>query len=408
MESELIIRSERGDMAVREYVDRQIRLAAAAAAETEQTAAINNLIDNGDFNWSTMAYATPGTTPATAGDSNHRAYNWYRMQRATALLVEDDANSLKGSAHSLFGGETADTPRWDRTNGWAELGETGATAWDICCPLPNNFVTPGMRFRLQMLVRLRTATALPGPLKFFWSLYDNTNSAPAPTIIKGSAFTLDGATFGPVGATTRAYKLIVDTDYGGQVESTVKTITNAPAVLTPSNGVALSWPRYPGFTKVSIYVTVGGASFLVGIIGNGANAFNDTGQVLGAVAAVPSVATTQAQAYAETSDFSPTAEWVLWRFSIIAPQTYNASLTTGKQWLRGGVIGAMGDPHQLQIDRIGLSTGDGLWALSSRDQAAASLPSTAQTSSTQGPPAGGGAPPSDGEGAPLFKSVFFT
>lgn len=396
MEQELIIRTDsqgrqiRKELAVAELGQPDISLPTTDAS-------INNLIDDGDYNWSHDAYTTAGILPGTAGDGNNRAYGWFRIQRATALLVDDDAHGLKGAAHSLFAAETADTPRWDKTNGWAELGETGGTPWDIAAPLPNNVVTPGMRFRLQMLVRLRTATAIPGLLQMFWLLQDNT--AASPDVIKGSTFALDGNTFGALGATTRSYKLIVDTDYGGQVESTVKTIVDAPAVLTPSNGVALRWPRYPGFTNVTIYVTVGASSFIVGKIGNGVNAFNDVGQTLGTIGAVPTVTDTVARAYAINPNFRPTEDWQLAVWQIIAPQTYNASLTTGKQWLRGGVIGAMGDPHQLQIDRVGLSTGTGLWAISAHDQSAASLPSTSQTSSTQGPPTGGGgSDPGDGEG----------
>jgi hypothetical protein len=248
-----------------------------------------------------------------------------------------------------------------------------------------------------MLFRLRTATALPAPIQFFWSLWDNTNTAPAPRIIQGSAFTLTGATYGPLGATTRNYKLIIDTDQGGQVESNVLPINNAPAVLTADNGVTLTWPRYPGFTKVTIYVTVGGASFIVGIIGNGAAAFVDTGQVVAPVAVVPSVTDTVAKAYAVALNFTPSIDWQLCNFSIFAPQTYNASLTTDKQWLRGGVLGLMGDPHQLQIDRIGLSTGNGVWDPSAHDKSVKSGPSTSVTSSTQGPPSAGPLP-DDGEG----------
>ena len=401
LEQELIERIDSRSKQLQEQID-TLQTVTTELATAAANANIVNLVDNTDWNWSTLAYTTPGTTPATAGDANNRAFNFYRIQRATALLVEDDAHSLKSSGHSLFAGETADTPIWDKTNGWAALGETGATPWDICCPLPNNFVTPGMRFRIQMLVRLGTPDAIPGLLRFFWLFHDNTNSAPAPQTIKGSAFTLDGATFGPLGATTRSYKLIVDVDSGNQVESTVKTITDTPTTLTAENGVALAWPQYPGFTRVSIYVTEGGASFLVTIIGNGANAFNDTGQRLGPVDAVPTVTGTQAQAYAEAVDFRPTTAWELWRFNIVIPQTYNFGLTTGKQWLRGGVIGLMGAARQLQIDRLGVSTGDGLWSPSIRDLAAASPPSTTQTSSQQGPPTGGGGDPGgdpgDGEG----------
>lgn len=397
MEQELIERTESLGRDLRSDIVR-VGLQIPRIRPATNDAAIVNLIDNSDFNWSDIAYTTAGVTPATAGDDNNRAYHWYRIERATALLVEDDAHSLKGSAHSLFAGETADTPRWNKTEGWAELGGTGGTAWDIYCPLPTKFATPGQRFRLQMIFRLRTSTASPGALKFFWSLWDNTNTPPAPEIIKGSAFTLSGNTFGPVGGTARSYKLIVDVDNGTQVESTVLALVNTPAVLTAANGVALTWDRYAGFTRVTVYVTEGGVSSIAGIIGNGANAFNDTGQRLGTVAGVPSITGTVAQAYAETISFEPTLDWLGAVFSIAVPPTYDFSLTTGKQFLRGGVIGAMGDGHQLQIDRIGLSFGDGLWSPSIRDQNAQSDPSTSQTSSTQGPSFSGGDPPNDGEG----------
>src|ERR1051326_1852933 len=355
LEQELI---ERTENSAAELADRINDLAVPTTPlpATEADASIVNLMDDTDFNWSQAAYTTAGVLPATAGDTNNRAYGWYRIERATALPVEDDAHSLKGPAHSLAAAESADTPQWNKTEGWAEMGETGATPWDLYAPFPTNVVTPGMRLRIQMLVRLRTSASVPPGLKFFWELYDGTNATPG--IIKGSALALNGSTFGAAGATTRSYKLIVDTDYGNQVESTVRTITNTPAVLTPTNGVVLSWERIPGFTRVTIYVTEGGASFIAGIIGNGTNSFNDTGQLRAAVASVPSVTTTAAVAYAETSQFVPTLDWILWKFTIITPQTYNFSATTGKQYLRGGLIGLMGAGRQLLIDRIGVSPGN--------------------------------------------------
>lgn len=361
---------------------------------------IDNLIDDGDYSYSHAAYTTAGVTPGAAGDDNNRAFNWYRIERATALMVEDNAHALKGPAHSLFGAETADTPRWDKANGWAELGETGAIAWDICCPLPHNFIISGWRYNLQMICRLRTSTALPAPIQFAWAFHDNTNTAPAPRVIQGAPLTLSGGVFGPPGATTRNYKLIIDTDQGGQVESNVLTINNAPAALSAANGVNLSWPVIPGFTRVTIYASVAGATFIAGFVGNGAGAFTDTGQNFGAVGGgFPSVADTVAKAYAVARrNFEPSTEWLMATFTIFVPQTYNASLTTGRQWLRGSVLGLMGDPHQLQIDRIGVSTGTGIWSPSTHDKNVQSLPSTSITSSQQQPPFSGGPPPGDGEG----------
>nr|AUN37441.1 hypothetical protein [uncultured bacterium] len=397
MEQELIQRTESTGRQLRADIE-QLGLAIPRIEPPKNEAAIVNLIDDGDYSWSTLAYTTPGTTPGTAGDDNQRAYNWYREQRATVVLATDNAHGLKSAAHSLFGAETDDTPRWDKTNGWAELGETGATPWDVIAPLPNNFATPGMRLRVQMITRLRTSTTLPGPLQFFWLIQDNTVANPG--VLKGTAFVLDGAAFGTLGATSRSYKLIVDHDNGDQIESTIKTIANTPAVLSAMNGVALTWPRYPGFTKVTIYVQEGGVTSIAGFIGNGTNAFNDSGQRFGTVSGFPTATATQPRAYAEANPFVPTIDWQLWVFFIFVPQTYNFSLTTAQQMLRGGVIGPMGEGHQLQIDRIGVSTGDGVWSPSAHDSAVTSSPSTSQTSSQQGPPSSGSGDtaPSDGQG----------
>lgn len=405
----LEIIARQGDQALRKEID-AVAGQIPSPAPSGTTASISNLIDNSDYGWSKDAYENLGITPGTAGDPNNRAYNWYRMERATALLVEDDAHSLKGPAHSGFAGETSDTPRWSKLEGWAELGSAGATPWDICCPLPNNFVIPGMRLYIQMLARLRTASPLPATLRYFWEMWDNTNSAPLPAVIQGSAFTLNAATFGALGATTRAYRLIVDTDNGDQIESVTTTITNAPASLSPTNGVSLSWPAYGGFTQVSIYVLVGGSAFLVGIIGDGATAFLDTGQTLRSVPALPSAIGTKPQAYAEIN-FPIGLSWVEYDFNLLVPQTYNFSLTTGKQWLRGGIIGLTGEGHQVEIDRIGVSTGWGLWDWSGTDKrnGVHSIPSTQQTSSTQGPPSGAGEPPGpDGGGGPRDQNGPFT
>lgn len=400
MENELQILANQGDRALSDRID-IVEGSIPVVTPPDTSASISNLIDNSDYSFSDAAFTTAAVTPATAGDSNMRAYNWFRMQRATALLVADDARSLKSSGHSLFGGETADTPIWNKTDGWAELGETGATPWDIVCPLPNNFVTPGMRFYLQMLVRLRTSTALPGEINFFWEFFDNTNTAPLPDIIKGGTFTVTLATFGTAGATTRTYKLIVDTDAGDQVQTAATAIATANAAMSPTNGVRISWPAYPGFTTVSIYVTVGANSWLVGVVGDGSSSFLDTGQTLRSVTTVPTATGTVPRSYAQTraGTFVPTLSWALYEFTIVIPSTYDFSKTTGKQWLRGGVIGLMGDSRQLQIDRIGIATGIGKWSISEGDRKALSLPSTSQTGSTQGPPAGGGGAP-DGEGGP--------
>lgn len=380
---------------------------AATLPASQQLAAIVQLIDNSDFSWSKAAYTTAGITPATAGDDNQQAYNWFRQTTATTTLVFDHAHALKATGDSLFAaneGANADIPRWNRVDGWSQTGSVGAN-WDISYPLSTNFVTPSMRFYFQCIARLRTLTSFT-PVQIFAGFWDNTVSVPdnLPDWIRGSAFTLNAATFGPLGATTIAYKLIVTTDAGDTIESATATVTNAPASLSATNGVALTWPRYPGFTTVSIYKTVAGVSYLVFIEGNGANAFNDVGQTQRVVSAVPSGVTT-ARAYAQSRIFSPTADWQQFDLNIPVPQTYNFSKTTANQCLRFGLTGATGDGHQVEIDRIGISVDWGLWSPTDHDKNAPSPASTTQTSSSQGPPSGGGDPPDSGGGGPRCSTL---
>lgn len=376
------------------------RIAALEAAQEAPVSplvlgAIKQLLDNTDFSWSKLAYLTAGTTPATVGDMNFEAYNWFRQLQSDPLVF-DAAHALKSSGHSLFAaneGVNADIPRWNRVDGWGQMGSVG-TNWDIGCPLPTNFVTPSQRFYFQCLVRLRTDTPFSA-VKLYAGFFDNT-----PGIvdwIRSGSFPLSASVYGPTGSTTIAYKLIVTTDSGDTVSSTTVTITNAPASLSGSNGVALSWPRYGGFTTVAIYKTVSGVSYLVFTVGDGANAFNDVGQFQRVVDSVPSGVST-ARAYAETRVFNPSSAWAEFDLGIPIPPTYNFSLTTGNQCLRVGLTGATGEGFQVEIDRVGISSDWGLWAISDRDKNAASQPSTSQTSSTQGPPSGGGDPPDDGGG----------
>lgn len=381
--------------------------AIAAQAAAPPVPAIVNLIDNSDYNWSLDAYTTPGTTPASAGDGNYEAYNWYRQDRTLDLLVEDAASSLKSSGESTFAaneGADDDIPRWDRENGWAEIGSAGATNWDIACPLSSNIASPSQRFYFQVLASLRTGTAWPDGIRLFAELYDNTDSADGKRVLTGAAFDLTGAPYGTTGASTDQYKIIAITDYGAEIESIVLTITTANATLTAVHGNALSWASIQGVVRFDIYRKRSGTTYLIFQILDGATSYNDDGQTLKTVADFPAPGDTKGIARAVSPIFAPTATWRVFDLSIIVPPGYDQSKTTGKQWLRYGLDGATTDARQLLCDRIGLSHGWGTWTISSRDENVSvnmlgNIPTTGQTSSSQGPPSpAGGGPPDDGSG----------
>lgn len=92
------------------------------AVGTNATPSIQNLIDNGEVEFSKDAYTN---TPLAGGDIGFEAYNWYRQTEVTTLLAESAANALKYTGHSLYAaneGVNGNLPRWERVNGWIEFG----------------------------------------------------------------------------------------------------------------------------------------------------------------------------------------------------------------------------------------------------------------------------------------------
>lgn len=358
-----------------------INAVTATPSDTTTTQpSIQNLFDNGAIEWSKDAYLN---NPLLAGDIGYEAYHFFRQTQATTLLAETAANALKSTTHSLFAaneGANADIPQWNRVDGWAEFGAIG-TAYDIAAPLPTNFVREGVSFLIQFVHKLRTATAWPAGIEVAAMFYDNT--AGQEKIIEGGPFTISASVPNP-GATALEYKVIGRTDYGEEIESNVLAVPNAPATLSITHYVELSWVGAAGYINFDVYKKDAGIYYLVGEVDNGGTSFRDIGNTLSTVAGYPSISTTQARAYVETQGLAPTSEWARTTVVIRAPSTYNTSLTTGKQWLRLRITGATTDARQLLIDRIGVSTGDGGWARSANDLRAASAPSTTAATSDQG------------------------
>lgn len=412
----LVQRIYSGDEDVRDEIQNAKAIAQIIAPQQQQSfAAIVNQIDNGHLSWSKDAYTTAGITPATAGDGNHEAYNYFRQSRTLTKLVETAANALKASGHSLFAANenaNGDIPRWDRVNGWIELGSVGATIYDCAMPLSQNFIDQGHEYYIQILATRRTSTALPSGIKFFCGFYDNTTGQ--EKFVEGSDFTLGYNIIGQPGAAQVQYKVIARTSSGNEIQSNILSVNNSPAVLSlnPPNYILLNFQGSPSFLAYDIYKkeTASGNIYLIGFIRNSNDlSFIDSGQIERQVTAFPSVTGTRPKAYAETSRFAPGSPgvWVKHDLKIKIPDTYNRSLTTDKIWFRFGLTGATTDARQVLIDRIGVSPGQGIWALSANDRLAKSLPTITSASSSQGGTGTAGDPPPDGGGGPacLFKDV---
>ncbi len=402
-EQEMIMRMEGLFRGADSRIDSLQRLTAAAQVITKSTipTSIVNLIDNGDFDWSKDRFLN---NPVLGGDIDFECFNWFRHLMTDTLLVEDAAHALKYAGHSLYAaneGANADIPRWDRVNGWPEIGAIGA-GFDLACPLPDNFVRPGRgRFYIQMQASLRTATALPAGVQLYAGFWDNT--AGQRKWIEGGLFTLTAVRVGAAGATSRQFKVIGTSDYGSQIESNVVTIADSVASLSTANYVRLSLSGAPGFIQFDIYELVGGVVSRIGQIFNSIDvAYNhyDIAPKVTIGGAFPTVTLTKARAYAETDQVDITnGVWVVHDLAIPVPPTYNVGLTTDKQWLRIGLTASTTDARQVLFDRVGVSLGSGAWAPSTRRPANIS-PSTSMTGSNQGPPVGGGPLPGDGSGGP--------
>jgi hypothetical protein len=403
-EQEVRIRMERLFSEADERIE-QLAIATAAAqvlAPDENPISIVNLVDDSDFDWSKDRFLN---NPVLGGDIDFEAFNWFRHLKTDTLLVEDAAHALKFTGHSLYAaneGANADIPRWDRVNGWPEIGNAGATGYDLACPLPENYVRPGRgRLFVQFQAGRRTASALPAGLQVYGGIWDNTVGQ--QKYIEGGNFTLTAAIVGATGATSRQFKIIGTSDYNTQIESNVVTIANAPATLSTSNYIRLNMTGAAGFIQFDIYELVGGVASRIGQIFNSIDvAYNhyDIAPKANVGAAFPTATLTKPRAYAETDTFDVIdSAWTLFDLVVPIPSTYDTSVTTGKQWFRWGLTLPTTDVRQVLLDRLGISFGFGHWAPSGR-RPANNVSSTSMASSNQNPPIGGGGPPGDGDGGP--------
>jgi hypothetical protein len=393
------------------YIDEQVDLLDGrvsflenpATATTTYTAPPNYL-PNSHPEYSTLAYGTAATTPGTAGDTNYAAYNWFYETAAATDLSASAA--LIASGHSSFAGLNADAPVWDRVNGTFLLGSS-TTNYDICCPLPTDFVFPGQKFYVYFEASLAASDTNINGAEFYCGFWDNT--AGQRKWIAGS-FSPTATVYGVAGARTLEYKIHARTDSGTEMLSSAITVTTANATLSTSNHVRLSFSGAPGFIEYIIYRKNGANYYRVGTIRNSIDLqffdMVESGSTVVPVTGYPTVSGTTPQAYTLTNGFDPgdTGTYTSHTMTMIVPSSYNRSNTGNlQQYFRFGLdslVASSGDRREVAIRRISVSEGYGGWTRSPRDLTAASGPSVAATSApapgapptTTPPPGGGGGP----------------
>ena len=370
--------------------------------ETTTYEAPPNYLPNSYPEWSTLAYGTAGTTPATAGDTNYEAYNWFEQTSATTDL--SGATALVGSGHSTYAGLGTDVPRWDRTNGFFLLGSS-TTNYDICCPLPTDFVMPGQRFFVYLEAAYTQSDTDDNNTEFYCGFWDNTLGQ--RKWIEGTDFTPTVSVYGAGGGRTLEYKVMAETDSGDQILSAAVSTATAPSTLTTSNHVRISFSGAPGFIRFVVYRKDGSNYYRVADIRNTIDLqFYDmveSGDTVVPVGGYPSVTGNRPQAYASTIDFNPAAPGSVnaHLLTIQVPTTYDRSNTGNhQQYFRFGLssLVAAGSEHEIAIRRISVSEGYGAWTRCPRDLQAASGPSLSAASAPT--PGGGtsGGPETGGSG----------
>lgn len=373
---------------------------------------IVNYIRNGDFShsWDTYERATP-----TADDARFECWQVYTHPAPSPgqQLFEDSvfAGDLVGDSTALPDPGRSDTPTmdpyWNRSIGYAELGSTRTLDF----PLPLNF-SPGRKLYVPLIIARRSANVgVPGRL--FAGIWDNT--AGQRDWLMGGTFEVTAQIIGvPAATTSTEYVVVMTSDFGLTVKSSILTVPGAPSdssFISGSVYVKLTWPRFAGFIHSDIYRKRGGVFQLVAQEST-VNEYFDQGDFRQIVGNYPDTDATKPKALAFSragalNEFpvdGVDAAWGVFSLAVVIPFTYNQGLTTGKQWLRIGLDEACTGTdaaHGLLIDLVGLSYTDGAFAHHPDDEKGLQNPISSPAGSTQGGAGTGGSgfePPDGGTG----------
>lgn len=237
----------------------------------------------------------------------------------------------------------------------------------------------------------------------FW-IYDNTagqrKRLEGATDVLNLRVTVKGT---PAATVSAKYRIVATTDWGDEIVSNEVTVNRPtdPSYVTGSAYVLLQWDRLPGVLSYDIYMDTGGVLQLVYQSDTDSGAYADQGRRERTVGAWPAGATLPV-AYAAFKEgrFQPAnwyddkSAWGTFLAPVLhVPAGYDMSVTTGRQWLVGGLTAALtgaGMKRALIIDQLMLTTDPGLFADSPLDEQALRPQSVTMSGSYQGGAGTGG------------------
>lgn len=365
-----------------------------------------NHCPDSDISFSTEAATVAGTLPADAGDTNQEAYRITRDEVGSDLTI-DAAHALKAVGHSLFAadeGVNLGKPRWDRVNGWIEIGASGATQYDVAFQLLNKAVGPGQRWFFLARIGALTADIVPADVQLYAGLWVKAGATEGWA--EGAAFDLTYIIKGTPGTTSTDYRVLAKTDSGVSILSNVLTVADAPDVLSDSDYPQLFFSAGPGFIEFEIYRKRDGAFALLFTVRNSIDLqYNDVGAVGQPKPDWPADPGNLPRAFAQTRTLivGPYGStWALNELSIAVPSTFNfANVDNDGMFLRVGLSAATTVDRQIGLDRIWFSTTFNEWAPDAPitfSDGTTAIPSISPTSGSQGGSGGVVVPPDDGSG----------
>jgi hypothetical protein len=344
--------------------------------------ALVGYIDRNTSDGSAKLYSDVGlVTPLNVTPTLTAATLWFGETLSDAGGIQ----ALKSVTHSLYAANEAvnlNIPRWDRTNGWVEIGSNASDKYDLATPLPINLIRAGVTFYVRCILSQRSGTSGSGPVRLSAGIWDATTGR--QRFLESSNLDLSVTVVGTTEATGYTYLILADLDDGRTIVSDTVTVANGNATLSTANYNRLEWQNATGVIRFRIYRSTGGIVKKVFTITNGAHDFNDYGNTdEGTVGSLPTAGEQRPIAYAVTGEIDPQTidGWQTVSLTLPITDSYNASTTTGKQWLRIQVEGTTAQERMVLLDRISLSTSNGGWNRSSRDLAkiATGVPSSTPT-----------------------------
>jgi hypothetical protein len=383
---------QEGDVAALSESVRALKEASQPATATTAQSAADNVLRNGECEFSHDAY---DNNPTVGGDADQLCAHWLTHDAATTLLGEADSDTIKAAGHSAYNAATDDAD-WERDTGRLRLGSTRT----IAQPLTNVLAQPDGILYLQFTATLRTATALPVGLTFYAGIWDNTPGQ--ERWVSGLALAVTAANGGAAGATPTEYKVIVDTDKGEQYECVMAApLVNAPNVLSAVNYVTVSWPEVPGRKTSTVYRSRAGVVSRVAVVTSGATSWDDFGDAGSVVGAFPAAALSALRARVQDNAFAPQfGQITRYRYAIKVPGDY-AVAATQKQSLRLGLSAACTDARQIILDRFSLGQNYGGFQRGPLDSLVQNRVSLSASPTGGLPPAsnyGDDSPPAPGDG----------